>query len=134
MYTQIKRSIRDYTWQELKDEFDKILMDDINEQISSNKALTLKTETNRTEGFIFSKDFIDLNVYSKLSALQHDVLVEKVIDIFNDKSIPIKNYTGTPLTVGVVFIERYEVINLPQREGYRITGIRLFIGDRRVTA
>lgn len=129
-YQNLRLSIRNYIR-----ELDTSLtwyLDEINENITADTFGNVKTSTSGYEDDIkpYFRDMINVNVFSRDSETAEEK-IGTLIEALQGRNIPIRdylNYDGetTPELLDNILIERIEITNIGNTEGYYQTNLGIY--------
>ena len=150
-------SIRVFLYDNLKNDFDQILIDTKNQQITGSKVLDVETFSDFREENYYNSDFMDINVLvDSESSTEFNSAIKKVYDTFNQRVIPIYDFIpiasyeaiwdyNNPSTVLIqntnvyekgtqiheLWVEEIEITKLDSDDTYRKANLRIFYSEVR---
>jgi hypothetical protein len=153
-------SIRVFLYDNLKNDFDQILIDTKNQQITGSKVLDVETFSDFREENYYNSDFMDINVLvDSESSTEFNSAIKKVYDTFNQRVIPIYDFIpitsyeaiwdyNNPSTVLIqntnvyekgtqiheLWVEEIEITKLDSDDTYRKANLRIFYNEVRENA
>lgn len=132
-------SIRVFLYDNLKNDFDQILIDTKNQQITGSKVLDIETFSDFREENYYNSDFMDINVLvDSESSTEFNSAIKKVYDTFNQRVIPVYDFIGADYTIqdygnkiSELWIDRIEIVKLNSDDTYRKANLRIFYNEVR---
>lgn len=135
-------SIRVFLYDNLKNDFDQILIDTKNQQITGSKVLDVETFSDFREENYYNSDFMDINVLvDSESSTEFNSAIKKVYDTFNQRVIPVYDFIGADYAIqdygnkiSELWVEEIEITKLDSDDTYRKANLRIFYNEVRENA
>ncbi len=132
-------SIRVFLYDNLKNDFDQILIDTKNQQITGSKVLDVETFSDFREENYYNSDFMDINVLvDSESSTEFNSAIKKVYDTFNQRVIPVYDFIGADYAIqdygnkiSELWVEEIEITKLDSDDTYRKANLRIFYNEVR---
>jgi hypothetical protein len=132
-------SIRVFLYDNLKNDFDQILIDTKNQQITGSKVLDVETFSDFREENYYNSDFMDINVLvDSESSTKFNSAIKKVYDTFNQRVIPVYDFIGADYAIqdygnkiSELWVEEIEITKLDSDDTYRKANLRIFYSEVR---
>jgi hypothetical protein len=132
-------SIRVFLYDNLKNNFDQILIDTKNQQITGTKVLDVETFSDFREENYYNSDFMDINVLvNSESSIDFNNAIKTVYETFNQRSIPVYDFIGADYAtqdygnkISDLWISDIEISKLDADENYRKANLRVFYNEVR---
>jgi hypothetical protein len=132
-------SIRVFLYDNLKNDFDQILIDTKNQKITGTKVLDVETFSDFREENYYNSDFMDINVLvDSESSTEFNAAIKKVYDTFNQRVIPVYDFIGADYAtqdygnkISELWVEEIEITKLDSDDTYRKANLRIFYSEVR---
>lgn len=132
-------SIRVFLYDNLKTDFDQILIDTKNQKITGTKVLDVETFSDFREENYYNSDFMDINVLvNSESSTDFNAAIKKVYETFNQRSIPVYDFVGADYVtkdygnkISDLWISDIEITKLDSDDTYRKANLRIFYNEVR---
>ncbi|HSH51639.1 MAG TPA: hypothetical protein VK982_07935 [Bacteroidales bacterium] len=132
-------SIRVFLYDNLKNDFDQILIDTKNQKITGTKVLDVETFSDFREENYYNSDFMDINVLvDSENSTDFNNAIKKVYEAFNQRSIPIYDFVGADYAtqdygnkISNIWISDIEISKLEADDTYRKANLRIFYNEVR---
>jgi hypothetical protein len=132
-------SIRVFLYDNLKNDFDQILIDTKNQQITGSKVLDVETFSDFREENYYNSDFMDINVLvDSESSTEFNSAIKKVYEAFNQRVIPVYDFIGADYAIqdygnkiSELWVEEIEITKLDSDDTYRKANLRIFYSEVR---
>jgi hypothetical protein len=125
-------SIRVFLYDNLKNDFDQILIDTKNQQITGSKVLDVETFSDFREENYYNSDFMDINVLvDSESSTEFNSAIKKVYEAVYDfigADYAIQDYGNK---ISELWVEEIEITKLDSDDTYRKANLRIFYSEVR---